>query len=266
MQLTDLYLYPLKSCAPLAVDDARVEARGLAGDRRWMIVDAENRFITARQFPRITLLQAWPDTRGLRLSAPGMPSIHVEAPRRDADAIVEIWKKPVPAVGASDEAAAWISRFLGIPARLVHMNEAIRRPVDPACSREGDIVSFADSCPVMLIGRGSLELLNTRLDTPVGMTRFRPNLVVDAREPHAEDAWTRIAIGDVEFDIAKACTRCNLVNIDPLTGEKSGNGEPLRTLTGYRRIDAGVAFGRHLIPRSAGSVRRGDRVTVLQGD
>lgn len=263
MQLTDLYLYPLKSCAPLPVDAAAVEPRGLAGDRRWMLVDPDNRFITGRQFPRITLIQATPNAAGLALSAPGMAPMQAAAPQHDADAMVEIWNEPVPAAVASDEAAAWLGRFLGTPARLVYMGDSVRRPVDPDCSREGDIVSFADSCPLMLIGRASLESLNSRLEAPVGMTRFRPNVVVDTQDAHAEDAWSRIAIGEVEFDVAKACTRCNFVNIDPAIGEKSRNGEPLKTLTGYRRFDDGVRFGRHLIPRSAGMLRRGDPVRVL---
>lgn len=264
MQLTDLYLYPLKSCAPLAVQQATVEPRGLAGDRRWMIIDATDRFITARQFPRITLIRARPDERGLVLDAPGMPTLHVEPPRDAPQRFVEVWKTPVPAAEAVPEAARWLSQYLGTDVRLVHMDDSMLRPMDPACSREGDIVSFADSCPLMLIGSASLDLLNSRLDAPVGMTRFRPNLVVGTALAHTEDEWSRIRIGEVEFDVAKACTRCNFVNIDPANGEKSADGQPLKTLTTYRRFDAGVNFGVHLIPRSPGTLHRGDRLTVLQ--
>ncbi|HEY0502694.1 MAG TPA: MOSC N-terminal beta barrel domain-containing protein [Lysobacter sp.] len=263
MTLSELYLYPLKSCAPLPLHDATVEPRGLSGDRRWMIVDGDRRFITGRQFPRITLIRAVPDARGLALSAPGMPELRVEAPNAPA-ATVEIWKQHVPAIVASGDATAWLSRYLGTDARLVYMDDTIRRPVDPACSREGDIVSYADSCPLMLIGRASLDGLNRRLDAPVGMTRFRPNLVVDTDLAHVEDGWARITIGEVEFDVAKACTRCNFVNVDPVAGERSANGQPLKTLTTYRRFGDGVNFGVHLIPRSAGVLRRGDRMSVLQ--
>ena len=263
MKLTDLYLFPIKSCAPLPVDEASVEPRGLAGDRRWMVVDANDRFITGRQFPQITLVRARPVDRGLVLNAPGMPELWVDEPARAPHATVEIWKKPVAALPAAGEAAAWISQYLGTVARLVYMDDSVKRPVDPADAREGDIVSFADSYPLMLLGQGSLEALNTRLDTPVMMSRFRPNFVVDTPSPHAEDAWTRIAIGEVEFDVAKDCTRCNFVNVDPATGRKSHDGEPLKTLAGYRRFDVGVTFGRHLLPRSSGTVRRGDEVKVL---
>jgi uncharacterized protein len=263
MKLSDLYLYPIKSCAPLALDDARVDVRGLAGDRRWMIVDADGRFITGRQFPELTLVHARPVEGGLTLDAPGMPSLHVATPTPSEHSVVEIWKKPVAATFASIEAGDWLSRYIDSTARLVYMDDTVQRQVDPAFAREGDIVGFADSFPIMLLGRGSLEKLNSQLDVPVSMTRFRPNFVVDVDEPHAEDAWTRITIGDVEFDVAKDCTRCNFVNVDPATGRKSHDGQPLKTLTGYRRFDIGVTFGRHLIPRSHGVVRRGDEVRVL---
>jgi len=263
MKLSDLYLYPIKSCAPLALDEALVEVRGLAGDRRWMIVDADGRFITGRQFPELTLLHARPVEGGLALDAPGMPSLHAAIPQAQEHSIVEIWKKPVAATFASVEAGQWLSRYLGTVVRLVYMDDTVQRQVDPTFAREGDIVGFADSFPIMLLGRGSLDLLNSQLDVPVSMTRFRPNFVVDTPDAHAEDAWKRIVIGEVEFDVARDCTRCNFVNIDPATGRKSHDGQPLKTLTGYRRFDSGVTFGRHLIPRSSGVVRRGDAVRVL---
>jgi len=264
MKLSDVYLYPVKSCAALALEEARVEARGLAGDRRWMIVDADGRFITGRQFPELTLLHARPAGGGLTLDAPGMASLHVAipAPSERTD-VVEIWKKPVAATFASIESGEWLSRYLGTVARLVYMDDRVQRQVDPEFARAGDIVGFADSFPIMLLGRGSLELLNSQLEVPVSMTRFRPNLVIDIDTPHAEDEWTRIAIGDVEFDVAKPCTRCNFVNVDPSTGRKSHDGQPLKTLTAYRRFDIGVTFGRHLIPRSTGVLRRGDEVRLL---
>lgn len=264
MQLTACYLYPIKSCAALPLQHSVVEPRGLRGDRRWLVVDGEHRFITGRQQPRMTLIVAEPTGRGLRLSAPGMPSIEVATPDRPEPVTVEVWKKPVGGVPASDEASAWVADFLGIEARLAYMADTIERPVDPAYAREGDVVSYADSFPLMLIGAASLDGLNQRLQQPVPMTQFRPNLVVDTDTPHEEDHWRRIAIGEVEFDVAKACTRCNFVNVDPVRGERVAGGEPLKTLAGYRRVDSGVIFGRHLIARSPGSIRLGDRVEVLE--
>lgn len=263
MQLTACYLYPVKSCAALPLPHSVVEPRGLRGDRRWMVVDDDFRFITGRQYPRMTRVVAEPTAQGVRLSAPGMPTLDVARPPADAPVTAEIWKTPVGATVAAPDACAWFSAYLGIDATLVHMDDTIERAVDPAFARPGDIVGYADSFPLMLLGSASLDGLNARLQQPVPMIQFRPNLVVDTARPHEEDAWTRIAIGDVEFDVARACTRCNFVNVDPQRGERVATGEPLRTLTGYRRVEDGVIFGRHLIPRSAGTIRVGDRVEVL---
>jgi uncharacterized protein YcbX len=130
-------------------------------------------------------------------------------------------------------------------------------------SQTGDEVSFADAFPLLLISRAALDGLNARLAKPVSMLRFRPNLVVEGVAAHAEDGWKRIRIGEVEFDVAKACTRCVFTTVDPMRGERDPDGEPLRTLIGYRRTADGVTFGQNLIPRSAGSVRVGDAVEVL---
>ncbi len=199
MQLTACYLYPIKSCAALPLEHSVVEPRGLRGDRRWMVVDAENRFITGRQQPRLTLVVAQPTQRGLRLSAPGMPAIEVAIPAPVATSTVEIWKKPVEGVPAAAQASAWLAEYLGVEATLVHMDDAIERAVDPAFARDGDIVGYADSLPLMLLGKASLDGLNRRLSEPVPTIEFRPNLVVDTATPHEEDDWTRIAIGQVEL-------------------------------------------------------------------
>ncbi|MET0654904.1 MAG: MOSC domain-containing protein [Pseudoxanthomonas sp.] len=263
MQLSGLYLYPIKSSAPLAVQSATVEPRGLRHDRRWMVVDAEGRFITGRELPRLTLVRAEPDAEGLSLQAPGMPSLQVPFPRSGATASVSVWKSEVVAKPAGAAAEAWLSEFLGLPARLVHMDADIVRPMTDVHSLPGDEVSFADAFPLLLISRAALDGLNARLARPVSMLQFRPNLVVEGAGAHAEDGWKRVRIGEVEFDVAKACTRCVFTTVDPARGERDPDGEPLRTLIGYRRTSAGVTFGQNLIPRSPGSVGIGDEVKVL---
>ena len=263
MRLSDLYLYPIKSSAPLAVDTARVEPRGLRHDRRWMAVDAEGRFITGRQLPRLTLVRAQPDAHGLSLDAPDMPRLHVPFPETGATVPVNVWKEDLAARPAGIAADAWLSEFLRQPARLVHMDGGVVRAMTDAKAQPGDEVSFADAFPLLLISRAALDGLNARLAKPVSMLQFRPNMVVDGAPAHAEDAWKRIRIGDVEFDVAKACTRCVFTTVDPARGERDPDGEPLRTLTRYRRTPDGVTFGQNLIPRSLGTVRVGDAVEVL---
>lgn len=262
MQLSGLYLYPIKSTAPLEMQTALVEPRGLQHDRRWMVVDAEGRFLTGRQLPRLTLVRAQPVPGGLSLDAPGMPPLLVPFPQTEATVPVNVWKNEV-AAKPSGVGDAWLSEFLRRPARLVHMDAEVTRPMTDPQSRPGDQVSFADAFPLLLISRAALEGLNARLVKPVSMLQFRPNLVVDGVAAHAEDGWKLIRIGGVEFEVAKACTRCVFTTVDPLRGERDPDGEPLRTLIGYRRTPEGVTFGQNLIPRSSGGVRVGDAVEVL---
>ena len=262
--LAALYVYPIKSCAALASASARVEPRGLADDRRWLVVDAKGMFVTGRLYSRMPLIRATPLIAGLRLEAPDMPTLEIARPapgarRRD----VTVWRSRVDAPVADDASAAWISRFLGADLSLVYMDEAAHRGVNPDFGRPGDEVSFADGYPQLLISSAALDALNARLDTPVDMLRFRPNLVVSGTTPHAEDAWKRIRIGEIEFDLVKPCTRCIFTTVDPQRGERDANGEPLKTLTTYRRSPNGVTFGQNLIPRGSGTIRVGDAVEVL---
>lgn len=269
MRIASLHLHPLKSCAPLDVDRLDVTPRGPAGDRRWLVVDADARFVTARQRTEMVGIRAVPEDEGLHLDAPGMPPLHVPTPPPDAPRLeVAIWRDAVSAQRCDARADAWLSRYLGMPARLVHMDAAAARAVDPAFARPGDEVSFADAYPLLVISQAALEALNARLETPVPMARFRPNLVVDGSAPHAEDGWRRVRIGGIEFDAVKPCTRCVFTTVDPATMTRDPDGEPLRTLATYRRAPegsglSGVLFGMNLIPRGAGTLRRGDAVSVL---
>ncbi|MGA9423073.1 MAG: MOSC N-terminal beta barrel domain-containing protein [Rhodanobacteraceae bacterium] len=263
--LASLHIYPLKSGAPLALDQARVGPRGLDNDRRWMVVDDESRFLTAREIPGLTLIRAQPAGAGaLDLSAPDMPRLHLHAPPIDATRIaVTVWNDRVDALPADPAADAWISRLLDRACRLVHMDAGCRRDVDPDHAQVGDEVSFADGFPLLLISQAALDQLNHRLAQPISMLRFRPNLVVADCEPHAEDGWKRIRIGKIAFDVVKPCIRCVLTTVDFERGAFDPEGEPLRTLTTYRRGERGVSFGQNLIARGGGTLRIGDVVEVL---
>lgn len=262
--LSALAIHPVKSCAPLHLDAATVEPRGLAGDRRWMVVDADGRFLTGRQLPRLVLLAARAHDGGLALAAPGMPSLVVGAPAAGAARrAVSVWKDAVDAAAGPAEADAWLSRFLGRPVHLVAMDPPARRAVDAKYARDGDEVSFADGYPLLLIGQSSLDALNARLAQPVPMSRFRPNLVVAGAAAHAEDAWRRVRIGGIEFELVKDCTRCVFTTVDAERGDFDPTGEPLRTLVIYRRGPAGVTFGRNVIARGSGTLRVGDAVELL---
>lgn len=266
MHIASLHIHPLKSCAPLDVESIGVEARGPAHDRRFMVIDAANRFVTARAEARLVLIRATPQGEGLLLEAPGCMPIVVEAPHAGSRVEVRVWNDLVDAALADDAAHAWLSAFLGRPVRLVHMDDASCRKVDLRYGVEADEVSFADGYPLLVISRAALDALNQRLDRPITMQRFRPNLVVDDCAPHAEDSWRRIRIGNIDFDAVKPCTRCIFTTIDPLTAVRDPAGEPLATLRTYRHTDDGkdVLFGMNLIARGAGTLRLGDPVEVLE--
>lgn len=266
--LSQLHIYPLKSCAALTLDSAEVEPRGLAADRRWMVVDADAKFLTGRQDPRLTLISAVADGATLRLDAPGMPTLQIQAPAA-SDLRIEtaVWGAKVSPLLAPAAANAWISKFLAAPCRIVHMDAACVRAVkakyDGEYGEYGDQVSLADGFPLLLISQAALDHLNGKLAQPLPILRFRPNLVVAGTTPHAEDAWKRVRIGGIEFDVVKPCVRCVFTTVDFDRGQFDPSGEPLRTLKSYRRSPDGITFGQNLIPRGVGTLRLGDAVEVL---
>ncbi|MEP6483920.1 MAG: MOSC domain-containing protein [Rudaea sp.] len=263
IRLDAIHIFPLKSCAPLPLDVANVHPRGLAHDRRWLAVDENNRFITARVCPRITLVRAAPIDNGLQLDAPDMPTLRVPIPNASTRTDAVIWDDPVKPLVANEASAAWLSQFLQRPCRIVFMDATCARPVDPDRAIPGDEVSFADALPLLLLSQASVDHLNTRLERPVHFLRFRPNLLVDGVDAHAEDCWKRIRIGEAEFDLVGPCVRCVFTTIDFQTGQADPSGEPLKTLIGYRRSPKGVIFGQNLTPRRLGRVRVGDAVEIL---
>jgi len=265
MKLTEINIYPIKSTRRIALDESDVLPRGLPWDRRWMLVDAQGKFMTARQYPTLAVVDTHLDDTALHVSVAGRPALMLPLQVEDhALTKVSIWRDQCDAISAGDEADAWFSDYLGVACHLVRMTDDLVRGVDQDYGQPGDVVSFADGFPMMLLTEASLNDLNTRLEQPVSMRRFRPNLVVDGEAPYAEDNWRRIRIGEVEFEGVKNCSRCIFTTIDPDTGIKNPATEPLRTLSQYRRRpQGGVYFGQNLIPRSGGVVRVGDVVEVL---
>jgi len=265
MKVTEINIYPIKSTRRIALQQSAVLPRGLPWDRRWMLVDAAGGFITARQYPRLTMVQTAFKDDVLQVSAEGRRNLQLPVqPPEVRITSVTVWQDTCDAVLAGAEADAWFSDCLGFSCRLVQMTDELVRTVDPDYGQAGDEVSFADGFPLLLISEASLNDLNGRLQTPVSMRRFRPNLVVDGEGAYQEDQWRRIRVGDVEFEGVKNCSRCVFTTIDPDTGVKDPHKEPLRTLSSYRRQpQGGVYFGQNLIPRSGGVIHVGDRVESL---
>ncbi|HEV2091982.1 MAG TPA: MOSC N-terminal beta barrel domain-containing protein [Rubrobacter sp.] len=257
--LGGVYVYPIKSCGGISLQSAELGATGLLGDRRWMLVDEGGGFLSQRQHPRMALISPSLAPDRLVVRAPGMPDLEVPlegktGPRLD----VEVWGDAQRGVRAGGEADRWFGRFLGFPCRLVRKPDDDVRPVDSAYARSGDQTSFADSFPLHLISEASLEDLNRRLESPVPMNRFRPNLVVRGCGPYAEDDWGEVRVGGAVFRVAEPCPRCAITTVDQGSGERGK--EPLKTLATYRKFGGEVLFGRYLIHASLGTVRVGDPV------
>jgi uncharacterized protein YcbX len=260
MRLAEIRIYPVKSLRGDAHASAAVEPRGLAGDRRWLVVDEADRFLTQRELPHMATVAARIEPGGLALSAPDRPAIFIPIPPPDAaPRQVTIWRDKVEAVPAGPEAESWLTAALGVPCSLVFQANPASRPVNPAFAAPGDVVSFADGYPLLAATTASLEDLNVRLPSPVPMVRFRPNLVVEGAAPWAEDHWRRIRIGAALFRVPKPCDRCTIPSIDQETGLRPDPEEPLRMLKTFRRDATGrVLFGVNLVPETLGIIRVGD--------
>ena len=264
MHVSELYVYPLKSARGIALDQARLAERGIEHDRRWMLVDAGNVFISQREVHRLALVDVALADHRLVVSAPGMQRLEIAAPENGAPIQTRIWNDQVPALLADAAAHEWFSTFLQTECRLVYMPDDARRIVDRTYVPDERIVGFADAFPLLITTQASLDELNERLarrgEAPVPMKRFRPNVVIAGSRPSEEDEWRSIRIGDVPVDVVKPCARCVITTVDPATAE--AGKEPLRTLATYRKRGSKVLFGQNAVHRALGTIRRGDAVTA----
>ena len=264
MQLAEIRLYPIKSCAGISVGRATLQRRGFSGDRRYMLVDELGRSLTQREQPRMAKIRVRQANGGWAVEAPGQHPLRlpVSLPAGPQQA-ARIWSARLELTLADPAVNRWFSAALDMPCRLVNMAEGHVRRLKSARSRETDRMSLADRAPVLLTATASLAQLNERLPRPVAMVNFRPNLVADTTRAFEEDQWRRIRIGPVEFDAGWACTRCVLTTIDPETARQDPSGEPIRTLKTFRQGPRGVMFGQNLIPRRLGTVSVGDPIDIL---
>jgi uncharacterized protein len=248
-QLTNLHVYPIKSCRGIALESARLAPTGLADDRHWMLVRPNGRFITQREYPRMALIGTKVDAAALTLTAPDMPVLAVPREMGGEVLAVTVWKFNGRGIDCGDDAASWISKFLETPLRLVRFDVSAPRE----CSEEWTpgtraITEFSDGYPILVISRASLAELNSRLPKALPMERFRPNLVIDGVDAYDEDRIHELRAGPVTLRIVKPCTRCSITTTDQQRGAVDGV-EPLQTLKEYRfdKQLRGVAFGQNVI-------------------
>jgi uncharacterized protein YcbX len=261
IKLSGIYIYPIKSAAGISLQTAQVENRGFQYDRRWMLVDETGKFMTQRQFHRMALIGVRLEGNQLIVEAPNYGTLTIPTSLDSADTIfVQVWNDVCEAIPLTAEVNQWFSDFLGTSCQLVFMPERSHRPVNPHYATQNELVSFADGFPFLLTSEASLEDLNDRLDEPVPMNRFRPNLVVSGCEAFAEDTWRQIRIGSILFHVVKGCDRCVVTTIDQTQGIRGK--EPLVTLAKYRLWDGKIWFGQNLIPGQLGTLHVGDSVEI----
>ncbi|TNE60533.1 MAG: MOSC domain-containing protein [Bacteroidetes bacterium] len=266
--LTSIYVYPVKSLAGISLQESLVQARGLQYDRRWMLTDDDGRFVSQREVPELALLATAIEPPNLVIfpkQDPGHRLLIPLEPERTGKTTetVRIWDDECAAWIYPAETNIWFSALLNRSLRLVYIPDDADRPVDPKYAPAGQQVSFADGYPFLLIGQASLDDLNSRMDQPLPMNRFRPNFVVSGSSPYAEDEWQDFRIGQVVFQGVKPCARCILTTTDQETAQRGA--EPLKTLSTYRKSGNRILFGQNVIRTSAddGIVRVGDPVEIL---
>ena len=269
MYLSEINIYPIKSLGGVSLKKSVVENRGLQYDRRWMLVNEQNRFLTQRDFPKMATVSVKIINDGLCVLSGGETLDIPFAAETYETASVKIWSSRCRARIYAKKVNEWFSDVLETSCRLVSMpEETIRRVNYFYAVRRDAAVSFADAHPFLLTGENSLADLNARLDAPVPMNRFRPNLVVNDSVSFAEDDWKKIKIGECVFHVVKPCARCVVTTIDQNEGIKTGV-EPLKTLATYRIPKRGVKkkilFGQYLIAENAGAVLNvGDKIEVIE--
>jgi uncharacterized protein len=267
LRLSEIYIYPVKSLGGIRLEKAEITDRGLQYDRRWMLIDENNRFISQREYPQLALFSVEIQNNDLVITdrksgktltvsnspiQPNTPSINVT-----------VWDDEVEAWEVSKIANDFFTEALGMPVRLVYMHEESHRKTDANYSLKGDeITSFSDGYPILIIGQTSLDDLNNRLEEPITINRFRPNFVFTGGTEFEEEEWHEFTVGGIRFFGVKPCARCVMTTIDPFTGEKKGK-EPLLTLNRYRKAGNKILFGQNVLISQLGKISVGDEIEVI---
>jgi uncharacterized protein len=267
MVLSEIWVYPIKSLGGIRLSSARVLEKGLEFDRRWMLIDENNIFMTQRVFPSMALLKQSISGSILTITKvdPQKNTLStirfdLHAPPKGPTIQSKVWDDEVDVIEVDSTLSKWFSEQLGMVCKLVHFPEHHDRPVDEKYRVDNEHVGLADAYPFLIIGQSSLDDLNLRLKQPVPMNRFRPNFVFTGGEPYDEDTWRNFKIGTNRFVGVKLCGRCVLTTVNQDTGEKGI--EPLATLSSYRRKEAKVLFGQNVVAIDHDWVSVGNKILI----
>ncbi len=256
MKITGLWIYPIKSCGGIRLDSSQVTPHGLAHDRMFILVDANGVMITQREAPTLCLTRIEMLDHALRVTAPGMPGLLMQLGEQLKAPLVSvtIWDDSATGRDHGDAVAGWFSRYLGAPVRVLRVTAGQVRTHESASLGRSVETGFADAYPVLIVSEESLADLNARLETPLPMNRFRPNIVVSGCRAWEEDEWPSVTLDGLEFQRAKACYRCPIPTINQETAEMGH--EPLTTLAKFRKgPSGGVMFGSNYVPLGTGVLR-----------
>jgi uncharacterized protein YcbX len=264
--ISELYIYPVKSLGGIKISKAELTDRGFKYDRRWMLVDSNNRFLTQREHPLMALLQTEITSAGLKVYRKHNPSDFILIPFTYSSAnriTVNVWDDFCEAIPLNVQFSAWFTDAIQLPCRLVYMPDDSLRKVDARYAiRQDDVTSFSDAYPVLVISEESLTDLNNRMDDALPMNRFRPNIVIRDCAPFEEDTLRHFKINEIDFYGVKLCARCVLTTINQDTAERKK--EPLKTMYTYRARNNNVYFGQNVLYHGNGTVSVGDEITVIE--
>ena len=262
--ISEIAIYPIKSLGRIALTQANVEDRGLQYDRRWVLADKDNQFMTQRDNEQMALIDIAIESDGLKVSHQKKEIAPLKvpfSPQTDDHQMITIWDDVVRAIRVSDEADAWFSEVLERECHLYYQPDDSIRLTDPRYSiTKEEHTSFSDAYPILIIGQASLDALNDRLEEKIEMRRFRPNLVFTGGEAHDEDSFGHFQVGKVKLAGVKLCARCVMITINPETAEKGK--EPLKTLAQYRKNGNKILFGQNLLVIEKGTISVGDEIIL----
>ena len=263
MKIHQLFLHPVKSFAAQSVNSLTYDSMGPIYDRNWMVVNSEGKALTQRVLPKMCLVKCAIDEGKLTLNAESMPEISVKDPNSFKE--VNVWSDTVKAGDCGDEVADWLSHYLGKSARLVRVTEQTYRQIDQNFAGPNELVGFADGFPTLIVTQASLDEFNSHMETQtktrVDMRRFRPNIVISGCEPFAEDSWSAVRIGELEFNLVKPCSRCIMPSINPDNGEKEMQVN--QVLLATRRRNRETYFGQNATHKGEGTISIGDSVELI---
>ena len=263
--ISQLLIYPIKSLGGFEVNSTQLTDRGLQYDRRWMLVDKNNKFFTQREHPVMCLLQTIIENDELIIFHKNNTGDKVAVPLHPTESAtikVTVWDDECAAQHVSELADQWFTQKLSMDCRLVFMPDTENRLVEEAYAHNKEITAFSDGYPLMMIGQASLDDLNSRLPEPLPMDRFRPNIVFTGGNPFDEDTMEHLQINEINLYGVKLSSRCVLTTINQTNAQKGK--EPLKTLAGYRQKDNKIYFGQNLLYNKIGKMALGDAIKVVK--